>query len=54
MYGYIANGFTENFSGLHTVEGFPGSTPKDIVIKVSGKVRQKYIVHKYAINRCCF
>ena len=46
MIGYIARGSTFKLSGFPKILGFPGSTPKDIVVKVSGKVRKKYIVSK--------
>ena len=54
MIGYIANSFTVNMFNFPKIVGYPGGTSKDIVVEVSDIVRQKYIVRKFAINRCCF
>ena len=40
MIGYIARGSTVKLSGFPKIVGYPGSTPKDIVVIVSDKVQQ--------------
>ena len=41
MIGYIARGSTVNMLNFPKIVGFPGSTPKDIVVKVSYEILTK-------------
>ena len=48
MMGYIAKGSTVNMLNFPKIVGFPGSTPKDIVVKVSYEILAK--VNRFKIS----
>ena len=50
MIGYIARGSTVNMLNFPKIVGFPGSTPKDIMVEVSVIIQSKVNRSKISDN----